>query len=534
MDPSSRQTAGINTRLAVRYVRAHAGEEGVNEMLRLSGESRSAQELEDERTWSTYGQLIKLFEAGAKVLGDPHVSRHMGETAVAEQVGAGLKMLLRALGSPGQVLRRVAQTAPKFMTVCTMEAGEVGPNHAVITYRLHDGFTPNRYDCELNQGLLSQVSVLFGLLPATVEHSECQVKGAERCVYRLRWQERSRLPWRRRRMEMEHLRNQLATLTERTESLQHTIADLASPADVDTVLARIATRAAEAVGAQRYLLAVRPTADSPVRVHHDGFSKEEADRCAEELLAQDPRSGDGSRLVVDIVSARRHYGRLAAFYPEGFQFFPEERRLLAAYGRHAAVALDAATALEDARERGTTAAVLLELAQSLARASTPSELSERLAAAVPRVVGADRACVLLHDPDGGELTVGGRRGFSQEETRALIDLVRPRSEPNGLDRLARDPTPVYHDAGTADSRVAVALRSLGSAGLFLVPVISRDGLLGVIVADVLATAGPNRVPPMRRDRLGGVADEASTALENARLLARERDALERVREANRL
>src|SRR5919204_90556 len=65
MDPSSRQAAGINTRLAVRYVRAHAGEEGVSEMLRLAGETRSAQELEDERTWSTYGQLIRLFEAAA-------------------------------------------------------------------------------------------------------------------------------------------------------------------------------------------------------------------------------------------------------------------------------------------------------------------------------------------------------------------------------------------------------------------------------------------------------------------------------------
>ena len=534
MDPSSRQAAGINTRLAVRYVRAHAGEEGVSEMLRLAGETRSAQELEDERTWSTYGQLIRLFEAAAKVLGDPHVSRHMGETAVSEQVGAGLKVLLRALGSPGQVLRRVAQTAAKFMTVCTMEAREVGPNHAVITYQLHDGFAPNRYDCEMNQGLLSQVSVLFGLPSATVEHSECQVEGAERCVYRLRWQERSRWPWRRRRMETEDLRNQLATLTERTESLQRTIADLASPADVDTVLARIATRAGEAVGAQRYLLAVRPAPESPVRVHHDGFSKEEADRVADELLAQDPRSGDGSRLVVDIVSARRHYGRLAAFYPKGFQFFPEERRLLAAYGRHAAVALDAATALEEARERGTTAAVLLELAQSLARASTLAQVAERLASSVPRVVGADRACVLLRDPDGGDLTAEGRRGFSQEEARALADLVLPRGDPRAVDGLTRDPQPVYHDAGTGDPRVAVALRSLGSAGLFVVPIVSRDGLLGVIVADVRGASAPRRMPPMLRDRLAGVADEAATAVENARLLARERDALDRVREANRL
>src|SRR2546421_7311645 len=157
MDPSARHTAGITTRLAVRYVRARAGDEGVRRTLELAGESRAPEELEDERTWSTYDQTILLLEAAARVLGDPHVSRHMGETAVSEQVGGALKMLLRALGSPGPVLRRIAQTASKFMTVCTMEAPEVGTNHAVITYRLHEGLTPNRLDCEYNMGLLTQV-----------------------------------------------------------------------------------------------------------------------------------------------------------------------------------------------------------------------------------------------------------------------------------------------------------------------------------------------------------------------------------------
>src|SRR5205085_8819696 len=123
-------------------------------------------------------------------------------------------------------------------------------------------------------GLVSQVSVLFGLPPAAVLHPECQVRGAQRCVYRVRWADGSRLPWRRRRAEVAYLRDQLATLTERTESLQSTIADLASPADVDTVLARIATRAGAAIGAQRYLLVVRPDDDSPPRVHHEGFSDE--------------------------------------------------------------------------------------------------------------------------------------------------------------------------------------------------------------------------------------------------------------------
>jgi len=198
------------------------------------------------------------------------------------------------------------------------------------------------------------------------------------------------------------------------------------------------------------------------------------------------------------------------------------------------VALDAATALEEARERGTTARVLLQLAQSLTRAPTPKEVAERLAAAVPHVVGADRACVLLHEPEGGEVTVGGRRGYSQEEARDLSDFVMRRGDPRRLERLVADPMPVYHAADTADPTVAVMLRSFGSAGLFIVPIVSREGLLGVIAADVRTGHAPIEMTPQLRDRMAGLADTVATALDNARLLAREREALERVRDANRL
>jgi hypothetical protein len=55
------------------------------------------------------------------------------------------------------------------------------------------------------------------------------------------------------------------------------------------------------------------------------------------------------------------------------------------------VALPAPTELEEARQRGATASILLRLTQSLIRAETSDEVARRLAAAVPRVVGADDA-----------------------------------------------------------------------------------------------------------------------------------------------
>src|SRR3712207_7552819 len=58
-------------------------------------------------------------------------------------------------------------------------------------------------------------------------------------------------------------------------------------------------------------------------------------------------------------------------------------------------ALDAATALEEARGRHATSRALLELAQSLANLAAPEEVAERLAAAVPGVV-ADRKSTRLN------------------------------------------------------------------------------------------------------------------------------------------
>ena len=114
---SARETAGTTICLIVRYVRHHAGDEGVERLLTLAGDDRPIAVLENEQHWSTYDQKIALLEAAAIVLDDPDVALHIGETALDHSVGPGIRILLRRLGSPRMVLANVSKAAAKFSTV---------------------------------------------------------------------------------------------------------------------------------------------------------------------------------------------------------------------------------------------------------------------------------------------------------------------------------------------------------------------------------------------------------------------------------
>ncbi len=518
MISSDRQTAGITTRLIVRYVRSRSGDEAVGQMLRIAGESRPAAALEDESVWSTYDQKIRLFEAAAAVLGDPHVARHVGEAVLDERVGTAVKVLLRATGSPAQVLRNIARAAPKFSTVCTMSAPHVDHGHATVTYRLHDGFTPSRWDCDYNIGLISQVNVLFGHPPARVTHDRCQVRGATECVYEVS------LPSRKRRLRLPrsrvaHLTDQLQTLSERAESLQTTIADLASPDAVDVVLSRIAARASEAVRAQAYLLVLAGLGRTTRTLHHDGLTDEQAHTLANRICDAEPGTIDHAMLVVDVASSRRSYGKLAALYPHGGAFFPEERRLLAAFARHAAVALDAAVALEDARRRGEAAEALFEMSRSLSSVTTESEVAQRLAEAAPRITSAQRCVVAYWNAAEQTLDFAAAYGFDATSEAQLRALRVSLDDTPELKRMLETHEPQMHVPGrTTDPFIEGILEALGSTGVVAVPILVRDEFAGIISIDGMSERA--RDHERFTQDLRSLADQGAIALENVRLVSR--------------
>ncbi|MBX5469002.1 MAG: GGDEF domain-containing protein [Thermoleophilaceae bacterium] len=183
------QTSGLTSRLILTYVEREGGRRAVEEMLERCGLEGREADLRDESFWFSYETKLALFRAAGEVLGDPDPAFHIGAAALELNIGAGLKLALRALGSPALVYRNVPRAAAKFTWTHRWEV--LGVSGGVARLRFVDvaGVGYDAIDCRYNVGLLACVPALFGLEPAHVSHRECVVKGHERCVYEARWKE---------------------------------------------------------------------------------------------------------------------------------------------------------------------------------------------------------------------------------------------------------------------------------------------------------------------------------------------------------
>ena len=512
-----RHISGSTTAVVCRYVERVAGPAGVAEMLERAGELRSREEVMSLSGWSSYDQACALFEAARDVTGDPDVGFRTGEELLRQHSGTEVAALLRSLGSTGELLRNVAATGSKYSTVTRLDAVRVDEWSATVTAEATAGYPRHRLLCDFTAGVLSQASVLFGMEPAVVVEVECQVRGADRCVYEVTWEGvasgEGDLALRTERLEAE-----LAALTERFESLQATATEMVSATDVETLLGHIARRAGLAVRAPAHILAIRMPGEAEVRIHANGISVPEQARTAEAILRQDLDATGNGVLAVDVTSARHHYGRLAALYPGGTAFFAQERRLLSAFASQAAAALDTASAMQEVSRRNETARALLALAGELAEVTSRGDAAARIAAAVPHVIDCDTAAVFLWDHDTGTLAMSASVGLSERVTSTLKALAfDPAGMPALQDLLAGGP-PFVLDATHDDPLLRELLTISELVAGAIVPISASGEFFGVVTAGV--RTDPERLGenPHSMERLAGLAAHGAAALRNARLL----------------
>ncbi len=515
MNEDARHTAGITTRLIVSYVRRRLGEDGVRRLLELAGDARPVEVLEDETSWSSYDQKIALFEAAADVTADPWVARRIGESVLGEQLGGLVRVALGALGTPQLVLRSIARANVKFSTSATMRTMATSPTGGVVAYRLHDGHQPSVHDCRYNQGLLSQVPALFGLPPAEITHTHCQVEGAGECIYEVRWSRRRRWrgPWQARASASapaaEGLDHQLA-------ELGRTVTDLISTDDLQEVLARIAARAGSAVHAQHHLLAVR--VHGRAHIHADGLGPERAQRLGHQLLATGSVALDGAQpLLAAVASARCHYGWLVAFQPEDAGFLPTERQHLATYAGLAAASLDVSVALQEARRSSAIGAALLRLSHQLAGVQDLLAVARRAAEAAPSVAGSHRASLLLWDQETRSMRTAASVGFEGLDAQAAQFEVPWDATPQLWTQLT-DSQPVLLDRGAADPFVREALETYGHGAVAVTPIRAQGELTGLLLASWLEGHEGDTGDAAHLDGLAGIADQAGLAITRVRLL----------------
>ncbi len=503
----------------IARVREYGGEAAVAELLRVAGSDRSVAHLTDVANWISFDEGVALWRAGALVTHHPEFARAVGEDAARYLNASPVANLLRQLGSLEVVYGQIATTASKYSTATILEAVDCGPGFAEIHATPVQGFPRDANHCAWTCGMLTQPAILFGLPPAVVHHERCAAYGAPRCEYRVTWLANPNDADTDAAQQIAALHGQLDAMKVRLHSMFQTASDLISSGDVDEVLARIADRAAIEVRAPRHMLAVRMTADGPLHCHHKGFDDSEVTGHAERLLSEAVEDLPESWLVVPVRSNRREYGRLLATYDDGSRFFELERELLEVYARYAASALDSATALLEAEQRFEQSSALLELARALAQAGTSAEVARRLADAVPAVVDCDRCAVYLWDDEHNELVRSAHFPLEATAGPVVSDRSSWAPEPGGtLEAFLRDPTRAPQFVGPQDGVAGKVLAGMGMVGNIMVPLATPGEFLGLLSVSVRKRAERLHLTEDLTDRLSGVVAQATTALQNGRLV----------------
>jgi diguanylate cyclase (GGDEF)-like protein len=498
----------------MRLVRKHGGEAAVEAVLERAESTRDVTFLENIQNWISLDEACALLAAGAEVTGEETFARQVGAQMLYQHAGTQVATLMRSLGSPEAIYEAVAQASSNVSTVTVMTAIEAAPGEAVVTAEAREGFTRRQLHCDWTTGLLSGPPVLFGLPPARVEESECQARGDARCQYRITWDAEQAAADPEERIT--GLEAQLVAMSERLQGAYATAGDLISTEDLDAVLSRIVERAADAVRAPGYILAVQTGSEAELQVYAHGIEQHEAQQLAEDTL-ENTHAGDGT-LVVSVSSSRRDYGKLIARYPGTIEFSPQEREILSLYARHAAAVLDMATALDESARRHDQVSALLALSRALARAGTSQEVAERLAIAVPDVVDCDGMAVWLWEEDRERLLSLASWARRREQAARMRGLSVALQDTPNLRRLIDELRPQFFSAETDDRFLHELMAELDLAAIAVVPIVARGVFRGALTVSVSANPERLRADGELLQRLTGVAALAAPAMENGRLV----------------
>jgi len=190
VEGSPPETNAITSRLVLLYVERVGGPSTVDRVLDVAGLSGRKDDLLDENHWFSYDEKIALFEAAADVLDDPKVMYGVGGSAIDLNAGQGLRMALRALGSPKLVYQNIVRANAKFSGSHQMTLLDLGSDNATIRYGdVTDKARYHRLDCDYNQAMLAAVPELFGLRRARFDHPVCGCEGGDACVYEIHWEQ---------------------------------------------------------------------------------------------------------------------------------------------------------------------------------------------------------------------------------------------------------------------------------------------------------------------------------------------------------
>ena len=230
---------------------------------------------------------------------------------------------------------------------------------------------------------------------------------------------------------------------------------------------------------------------------------------AEESMLLAPLRSEG-RVIGVVVLSRLGLSR----------FSEDELRLLGVLADQAAVAIENARLITERDRHVAELAALLDISQAGGGASDERDLANVLAGKLRTAARMDACLIARWDEESGKLVPIGADG------RPLIGPERDLAVHRTLRQVLLNDEPVWLDPGVDDLEPAELsrLRDLGGAATLLLPLSAGGRVMGLL--EFIAETGGRRFHDGETALLRTMANQAASALENARLVRQLRDAAE--------
>ncbi|CAM3371033.1 response regulator [Corallococcus sp. ZKHCc1 1396] len=118
--------------------------------------------------------------------GDSKFMREAGLFTASPQALGFVFYMLRAFGSPRACYKQTIDFSPSYNRVGAFTVDLLEHKRLKLSYRSSIP-EQNRNICELRMGQFASFPTIWGLAPAEVKETECQVLGGEACRYHLTW-----------------------------------------------------------------------------------------------------------------------------------------------------------------------------------------------------------------------------------------------------------------------------------------------------------------------------------------------------------
>ena len=170
-------------RAHLAWVKQQGGEKAVEDVLgRLPAAIGDEMRRVLATTWCAFESVILLDRAIAEIYGADTI-RQLGKWSAQQNLSTTYRMFKRA--DIHDFFERSAALHSQFQDFGVEVYERVGENAGRITHRNYTSFSPTY--CESACGYYEEVMKMHGAARHTVDHPKCLGRGAQECIFELRW-----------------------------------------------------------------------------------------------------------------------------------------------------------------------------------------------------------------------------------------------------------------------------------------------------------------------------------------------------------